>query len=278
MLAAMRPVLALAFAALLAVVSGGAGAEDTAPAESPAALLDRAFQNLYGDDFVQVLSLSTQRRGSQAMVRRIQLLRKQSEQPGKAIVRFLEPPEVRRTAVLILESSARYDDFFVFLPALGKVRRISSGQRADSFFGTDLAYEDIEPKRAADWEVRAEGPGEEGGTPCAVLDVRPLAPEQSTYERMVSCIDPVRGVILRTDFWRRGEAVKRLRVRPADVREVEGRQIPFVFTMDTPRASSETVVATESYELRGKLPDGIFTSSNLEVGDADGDRRQAGGR
>ena len=46
--------------------------------------------------------------------------------------------------------------------------------------------------------------------------------------------------------------------------------------IDTPRASSETVVATESYELRGKLPDAIFTASNLEVGEADGDRRQAG--
>jgi hypothetical protein len=275
----MRPEKAFALgAALLLMLGAGAGAEDTAAPESPSALLDRAFKNLYGDDFVQVLSLTTQRRGSQPMVRRIQLLRKQSEQPGKALVRFLEPPEVRRTSVLILESSARYDDFFVFLPALGKVRRISSGQRADSFFGTDLSFEDIEPKRAADWEVQLVGPGEEAGTPCAVLDVRPRVPADSTYERMVSCIDPARGVILRTDFWRRGEATKRLRVRLADVREVAGRQIPFVFTMDTPRAGSETVVATERYDIRARLPDGLFTAGNLEIGDADGDRRQAEAR
>jgi uncharacterized protein len=273
----MRPAKTLALAAALLFMLGtGAGAEDTAAPESPSALLDRAFANLYGDDFVQVLSLSTQRRGSQAMVRRIQLLRKQSEAPGKALVRFLEPPEVRRTSVLILESSARYDDFFVYLPALGRVRRISSGQRADSFFGTDLCYEDIEPKRAKDWEVALAGPSEEGGTPCAVLDVRPRVPEDSTYERMVSCIDPVRGVILRTDFYRRGEVVKHLRVRPDDVREVAGRQIPFVFTMDTPRAGSATVVATETYDIRKALPDALFTAGNLEIGDADGDRRQAG--
>jgi hypothetical protein len=276
----MRPGNALALgAALLFMLSTGAGAaEDTPAPESPSALLDRAFKNLYGDDFVQVLSLSTQRRGSQSMVRRIQLLRKQSEQPGKALVRFLEPPEVRRTSVLILETAARYDDFFVFLPALGKVRRISSSQRADAFFGTDLAFEDIEPKRAADWEVKLEGPGDEGGTPCAVLDIRPRAAGESTYERMVSCVDPVRGVILRTDFWRRGEPLKRLLVRPGDVREVAGRQIPFVFTMATPRVGSETVVATESYEIRAKLPDGLFTAGNLEIGDADGDRRLAGSR
>lgn len=274
----MRCGRALAFGAALWVLGGGAvRAEDTPGPESPAALLDRAFENLYGDDFVQVLSLSTQRRGSQPMVRRIQLLRKQSERPGKALLRFLQPADVRRTSVLILEASARFDDLFVFLPALGKVRRISASQRADAFFGTDLSFEDIEPKAAEDWEVRLEAPGEEAGAPCAVLDIRPRRPDDSSYERMVSCIEPGRGVILRTEFWRRGEVVKRLQVRPADVREVAGRQIPFVFTMETLGAKSATVVATESYEIRGELPNSLFTTSNLEVGDADGDRRVAGG-
>lgn len=121
------------------------------------------------------------------------------------------------------------------------------------------------------------GPGEEAGTPCAVLDVRPRSPEVSTYERMVSCIEPERAVILRTDFWRRGREVKQLRVRPEDVREISGRWIPFVMTLSTPRLRSETVVTTESYELRESLPASIFTQSNLEAGDADGDRRAGRG-
>lgn len=268
--------MALVLALAVALGPGPGRAEDAA-SESPAALLERAFRNLYGDDFVQVMELSTERRGGQAMVRRIQLVRKQSERPGKAMVRFLEPPEVRRTAVLILEADGRYDDLFVFLPALGKVRRIAAGQRADAFFGTDLAYEDVEPKHADDWQVSLVERSEEEGTPCVLLDIRPLEAAVSTYERMVSCIDPERAVILRTDFWRAGEAVKRLRVRPADVRDVAGRQIPFLLTMETPRLRSQTVVTTESYELREGLPAAIFTQSNLETGDADGDRRAANG-
>jgi hypothetical protein len=266
----------LALALMLAAGPAPAAAEDAAT-ESPAALLDRAFRNLYGDDFLQVMELSTRRRAGQPMVRRIQLVRKQGEEPGKAMVRFLAPPEVRRTGVLILEAEGRYDDLFVFLPALGKVRRISAGQRADSFFGTDLSYEDVEPKRAEDWDVTLVERREEDGTPCLLLDIRPKTAEVSTYERMVSCIDPVRAVILRTAFWRGGQEVKELRVRPADVRDVAGRQIPFVITLATPRLRSETVVTTESYELRPDLPVTIFTQSNLETGDAEGDRRVASG-
>jgi hypothetical protein len=274
----IRGWIALLLAGTLGAGPGTAPArgEDSAP-ESPAALLDRAFLNLYGDDFLQVMSLSTRRRASQPMARRVQLLRRQSERPGKALLRFLEPPEVRRTSVLIIEAEGRYDDLFVFLPALGKVRRVAAGQRADSFFGTDLSYEDVEPKRAAEWDVTTVGLREEGGTPCLLLDIRPKHPEESTYERMVSCIEPERAIILRTDFWRDGREIKRLRVRLEDVREIEGRQIPFVLQMDTPRLSSETVVTTESYEIRPGIPEALFTMSNLETGDADKDRRDAGG-
>jgi len=262
---------------LTALLCAGAARGEDAAAESPAALLGRAFGNLYGDDFVQVMQLSTRRRASQPMVRRIQLVRKQRERPGRTIVRFLAPPDVRRTGVLILEADGRYDDLFVFLPALGKVRRLAAGQRADSFFGTDLAYEDVEPKRAADWQVSLVEHGEEEGVPCALLDIRPKQLGVSTYERMVSCIDPVQAIILRTDFWRGGEAVKQLRVRPADVRDVGGRRIPFVITLTTPRLRSETVVTTESYELRPGLSAAIFTQSNLQSGNAESDRRSADG-
>jgi hypothetical protein len=268
--------LSIVLALAAGLLAAPAGAEDSV-AESPSALLERAFRNLYGDDFLQVMSLSTVQRAGRPMLRRVQLLRRQSQQPGKALLRFLEPPEVRRTSVLIVESQERYDDLFVFLPALGKVRRVAAGQRADSFFGTDLSYEDVEPKRAAEWSTTLLEPSEEAGTPCLLLDIRPRDPEASTYERMVSCIEPERAIILRTDFWREGREIKRLRVRAEDVREIEGRSIPFVLRMATPRLRSETTVTTESYELRAAIPEAIFTTSNLETGDADKDRRDAGG-
>ena len=49
-------------------------------------------------------------------------------------------------------------------PAAARLtRRLSSSQRADSFFGTDLSYEDVEPKRISDYEV--VWPAEDATTP-----------------------------------------------------------------------------------------------------------------
>ena len=87
------------------------------------------------------------------MQRKLQITRRQSERPGKALVRFLEPYAIRRTSILILEKEEGPDELFVYLPAARMTRRLSMAQKADLFFGTDLSFEDIEPKRATDYDV-----------------------------------------------------------------------------------------------------------------------------
>jgi hypothetical protein len=266
------PLLALA----LAIFSSGAlGA--ASPDASPDALLRRGFEHLYADDYVQVLELTTRGGGARPMSRTLQLTRKQSVRPGKALVRFLEPYDVRRTSVLILENEGASDDLWIYLPALRMTRRVSAAQRADSFFGTELSYEDVEPKRAADYSVRRVEEDEVPGEGCARLEVRALEGIESTYERMVSCIEPERGVIHWTEFYRRGDLVKRLDVDLASLRPVGDRLIPFRMTMRTLRSGSETDMVTRSYDIVDEVPDTLFSTWNLEGGDARRDRSRVSG-
>ena len=254
-----------------AAAETGASLEDFA-GESPGALIDRAFKNLYADDYVQEMTLATSRGGGQALVRRVQVTRKQSVRPGKALVRFLEPPTLRQTSVLVLENEGAYDDFWVYLPALKRTRRIGGAQRADSFFGTDLSYEDVEPKHAEDWQVKRLGQDTVAGQPCVLLELVPREGYESTYEKMISCIDPTVATILRTEFFDRGKRRKLLLVDPESVREISGRFIPFKMTISTARRRTETVVETKLYDIRSDVPDDLFTTWNLESGNADRDR------
>jgi hypothetical protein len=252
-------------------------AVDTSAAVDPQKLLARAFANLYADDYIQTLELSSESGSMRPLARTLQILRKQSARPGKALVRFLEPQDVRRTSILILENDGKSDDLWVYLPALRMTRRISSSQRADSFFGTDLSYEDVEPKHAEDYDVAlGEATGDAEG--CIVLEIRARAGIESTYERMLSCIEPERALILWTDFYRKGTRIKRLRMDPASVRAVGDRFIPHLITMETLRTRSQTKVRTLSYELVGELPEKLFSTWNLEAGDAERDRSRTGER
>ncbi len=244
---------------------------------SPDELLHRGFENLYADDYVQVLELTTRGGGARPMSRTLQLTRKQSVRPGKALVRFLEPYDVRRTSVLILENEGASDDLWIYLPALRMTRRVSAAQRADSFFGTDLSYEDVEPKRAVDYSVRHVADDSLPGEGCARLEVRALEGIESTYEQMVSCVEPERGVIHWTEFYRKGELVKRLDVDLASLRPVGDRLIPFRMTMRALRSGSETELVTRSYDIVEEIPDTLFSTWNLEGGDARRDRSRVSG-
>jgi len=276
-----RPVAAAAavllFASGFVAVASPLRAGETPDADARARdLVDRAFQNLYADDYVQGLWLKTRSRGGNEMARQLQITRKQSERPGKAMVRFLAPYAVRHTAILVLENDDASDDQFVFLPAAQRTIRLSASQRADSFFGTDLAYEDLEPKYVTDYEVRSLGTGRFADLDCQHVEIRPRPEFESTYDRMESCIEAERAIMLWTDFYRRGKFLKRLEIDPAEVRPVQERFIPFRMTMSMPQRDSETVVETESYELRPEIPETLFSVFNLESGDAKRDRQRAG--
>lgn len=251
----------------------GCAAESHAEAhvDGPSQLLERAFANLYADDYVQTMELSTRAEAMRPMTRTLQITRKQSVRPGKALVRFLEPFDIRRTSVLILENDGSTDDLYVYLPALDLTRRVSAAQRADSFFGTDLSYEDIEPKRAEDYEVRAvvEDAMEED---CVRLEIRATPDFESTYDHMVSCIETERAVIRWTDFFRRGRLVKRLEIDEGSIESIGDRFIPFLMTMRTLRTGSETQVRTRKYELAAEIPERLFSTWNLQSGNAGRDR------
>lgn len=234
-------------------------------------LLGGAFTNFYGDDYIQTMELIVDVPGSRSTTKKLQIIRRQGSQPGKALIRFLDPYDVRRTAVLVLQNEGALDDLYVYLPALRMIRRISSAQRADSFFGTDLSFEDIEPKVADDY-VATRVSYEVRGGDCAGLEIVSRENVRSSYERMVLCVESDRNLIHGIDYYRNAELIKQLDVDVSSVRVIGDRYIPFMMTMRTLRTRSETRIVTEHYELADDIPESVFSTRNLESGDAAGDR------
>jgi hypothetical protein len=264
----------LATLAVALLASVARGAEDALPdASSASQLLDRVYRNLYQADFVQVMSLTTRSPTGRTMTRRLQVTRKQSSPPGKALVRFLEPPDIRGTSMLVLERDDRYDDVFLYLPAFDRIRRVSSAQRADAFFGTHLTYEDLEPKRAVDFEARLLGRETVGDLGCVLLEARPRPELESQYERTVACVDPQRAIALWTDYYVKGRVSKRAECDPTRIQPVGARQIPFEARIVGLDQGAQTIIVTESYETRNEIPDVLFTAKHLMRGDEEKDRQ-----
>ena len=64
--------------------------------------------------------------------------------PGdRTLIRFAYPNDIKGTAFLVWESPSGDDERFLYLPSLGRVRRIAGSDAQESFVGSDFTYEDI---------------------------------------------------------------------------------------------------------------------------------------
>ena len=124
--------------------------------------------------------------GGQTSIRRFDT--KSVEMPNKGarfLLVFHWPGDIRNTALLTHTYKQRTDDQWLYLPALGKVRRITTSGRAGSFVGSEFAYEDI-----VDQEVERfdhvwiiDQPCPTSGQ-CHVIDRRPRTTSGYTRQRV----------------------------------------------------------------------------------------------
>ena len=62
----------------------------------------------------------------------------------RSLMQFTEPADISGTAFLLLDDQENnQEDMYLYLPALGSVRKISGSQKNGNFVGSDLTYNDL---------------------------------------------------------------------------------------------------------------------------------------
>lgn len=138
----------------------------------------------------------------------------------RGVTIVLEPADERGIGML----SYTYDDpqqdneTWLYLSALGRVKRIASGNSDDdtepaSLFGSEFTTEDTDTGKLDEYEYQLLEEGFESGRAVWVIQSIPNAERarKTRYARTVSYVDQERFVVLRADMYDRyGDEVKRL--------------------------------------------------------------------
>ncbi|HKL84772.1 MAG TPA: outer membrane lipoprotein-sorting protein, partial [Treponemataceae bacterium] len=95
----------------------------------------------------------------------------------KKIMEFQSPADVRGTAFMnwSYTDSSRSDDQWIFLPALNRVRRISSDGKGDSFMGSDFSYDDLGARHPDKDSHKIIGTEKINGESCWIIESTPKA-------------------------------------------------------------------------------------------------------
>lgn len=71
------------------------------------------------------------------------LLMRGAKSEDRGLLRFSQPADIKGTGLLIWKHASAESERFLYLPAMGRVRRIAGGEAQESFVGSDFSYEDI---------------------------------------------------------------------------------------------------------------------------------------
>ncbi|MDB9786717.1 outer membrane lipoprotein-sorting protein [Bacteriovoracaceae bacterium] len=104
--------------------------------------MDAKDQNWHGQ--VSQVEMVLKNRHGQESRRKLKIKTLEVKGDGdKSITIFKSPKDVKGTAFLSHAHSKSEDDQWLFLPALKRVKRISSNNKSGPFMGSEFAYEDI---------------------------------------------------------------------------------------------------------------------------------------
>jgi hypothetical protein len=92
------------------------------------------------------------RRNNQRL-RSLQTVRIKQDDTTKSLMFFTDPADVRGTGLLMFDYdlAEQTDDQWIFLPALGKAKRIANADTTVSFMGSDFTYADMTKRNLENW-------------------------------------------------------------------------------------------------------------------------------
>ena len=98
------------------------------------------------------------------------------------------PADVKGTALLTFSHKTGNDDQWLYLPALKRVKRISSSNKSGPFMGSEFAYEDISSEEVEKYTYRYIRDEDFDGQATFVVERYPVD-KKSGYTRQVVWVD-----------------------------------------------------------------------------------------
>jgi outer membrane lipoprotein-sorting protein len=184
----------------------------------------------------------------------------------RTLIEFVRPNAVKGTRFLTVENAGGADNRWIFLPALGKVRRIASSEGESSFMGTDFSFDDISSmNREVGADVHALLKEEDlNGKACFVVESKPKD-KTYQYSKIISWIDKGSSINYKMELYDKKDKLAKV-YEASDFQNVQGRLTAKQTKMSTLGDGTSTTIHVDKIRYDDKIPEGVFTPNYLETG------------
>lgn len=158
-------------------------------------------------DNVVELKMTLRNSQGQESTRKLKTSNLEVEGDGdKSLVVFDEPRDIKGTAFLSFTHKTGPDDQWLYLPALKRVKRISSNNKSGPFMGSEFAYEDIASQEVEKYTYKFIREETINNLPSFVVERYPTD-RKSGYTRQIVWYDQAEYRIQKIEFYDRKDAL-----------------------------------------------------------------------
>lgn len=192
---------------------------------------------------------------------------KSSTGSDMTVMVFRAPASVKNTRFLTLEVKGHDDDQWLYLPALGKVRRIVSGDGNSSFMGTEFTYDDMASRDVDEDTHTLIGEERVGEYDCWIVESVPVDKKDSAYSKVNWWIIKTDNMLipLKADlFDRKGKLKKQLFA--SEIINRDGYWTADKVKMVNVQNNRASILTTIKSKVDGKVNPKYFTKRYLSTG------------
>ena len=182
----------------------------------------------------------------------------------KSLTIFDTPKDVKGTAFLNYTHKEGDDDQWLYLPALKRVKRISSRNKSGSFMGSEFSYEDIASQEIEKYTYKWLRDEEYQGMDCFVNERYPVDKKNSGYSRQVAWIDKQEYRTLKVEYYDRKNAhLKTLTMNNYQQYENKFWRALEMY-MENLQTGKNTLLQFSNYKFKVGLIDADFNKNSLK--------------
>jgi len=181
----------------------------------------------------------------------------------KSIIIFDAPRDIKGTALLSHSKILKPDDQWLYLPALKRVKRISSANKSGPFVGSEFAFEDLLSQEVDKYSYKFIGDDKCGNLDCYKVQRVPLY-KNSGYTRQIVWWDKDEYRIQKLEFYDRKKSLLKTLVYSDYNQYLDNYWRAHLLSMQNHQTGKSTDIIFENWEFGLDQDENIFTPNRLK--------------
>lgn len=179
----------------------------------------------------------------------------------KMMMWFMSPADVKGSCFLKFENDDKDDDMWIYLPALGKVRRIASSATNGSFMGSDFTYEDMGDRNLKDYTYKLLKEEANEGKQCWVIESTPKSGVTTDYSKIVSWIWKDEYIAVKEESYDKKGTLRK--IKTVELTKVKEYWLPKTITMNDLKVTHKTEMVNSDIEVDTGVDASMFDQNNM---------------